>query len=138
MASQKRRGGRNIRKRDLEDEAVESIKRNASGTIQHTNVVTKSGTTVTTTGFTTTTKVDRAFASSVNLTISTTGTAGGGGATIKRGGTTIASTTIANGNTTATTGTFTSAPATWTLSISVTTGTVTITSWTVSQEDVRG
>lgn len=139
MGVERLKGGRSIRREQLAADGVEGIRRNAAGDIQHQNVNTFSGTAVNTTGFTTTTAVPRAFATSVSLTINTTNTAGGGGATINTPAGGTLTTAIGNGNATAQTTTLSpaQAPATWTLSISVTTGTVTVTSWVVSREDER-
>lgn len=138
MGVEQLKGGRSIRREQLAADGVEGIRRNASGDIQHQNVATFSGTTVTGTGFAITTAVARAFATSVSLTINTANAAGGSVTINTPAGGTL-STAVGNGNTTGQTTTLTpaQAPATWTLSIDATTGTITITSFVVSREDER-
>lgn len=136
-----RRSGRSVRREDLEDSGIESIKRGAGGSIQYQNVASYTGTTLTgiTGTSTTTTQTGRAFASSVNAVFTTSATPTAGTVLIARNGTNVTTAAATTSATISTTATFTETAVTWTVgATNVGGGTVNINSATISREDTRG
>lgn len=134
-------GGRAVEKDDLADSAVEAIRRNATGNIQHTQVAQFTGTTLTgITGTSTTqTSTARAFASSVQAIFTTSATPTAGTVFVARNGTNVTTAAATTSATISTTGTFTETAVTWTVgATAVAGGTVNINTATISREDERG
>lgn len=130
--------GRSIRREDLADSGLESIKRDSSGAVQFTQVGTASATGVsgTATSTVTQTQTGRHFVSNATVKV-TEATAGTATVTLKRGAATVKKLSGITTTTSFTTqNTFTSTGITWSLVVDVAAGKWTA-NWTQSVEAAR-
>lgn len=126
-----------VRRVDLANSGVGSIRRDANGSVVFQQVATHTQTGITGTHTFQTTTTARAFAEDVQASVTTSGTPGAGSLQILRNGTAVASTAATTTANTGTTQTFDGAASpTWTVQVTgVTGGTVNLTAATISRED---